>query len=137
MSWLRALLKILTVFQVMCLEPNGNGSNTISFFETPSKSHAIMIMDFAENIKFQFSEETIAFHSKAYSSTLFSIGIYRHSGDKGFVLENINIVSNDLKHDSHAVHNFTQVALSHITRKYSEKKSHTYTDSLTVVPTIC
>lgn len=85
------------------------------------EDHVIMIMDFAENIKVEFSEETIASHSKAYSATLFPIAIYRHTNDKGVVIENVNVISNDSKHDSHAVHKFTEVAIKHIREKYPEK----------------
>jgi hypothetical protein len=78
-------------------------------------NHALMIMDYSENISLQFLEETIASHAKAFTLSLFPVALYYHAAeDNGIVLESINLISDDLQHDSHAVRKFTDVIMNHL-----------------------
>jgi hypothetical protein len=88
------------------------------------KNHALIIMDYSENVPLQFSEETIASHSKAFSVSLFPVAIFYNSEENGIVLESLNIVTNDLRHDSHAVRKFHAVVMEHL-RIVSPVQIHT------------
>ena len=46
------------------------------------RDQALIIMDYSENIPLQFSEETIASHSKSFSVSLFPVAIFYHSDEE-------------------------------------------------------
>jgi hypothetical protein len=80
----------------------------------------LLIMDFSENIGLQFSEETIASHSKCFSLSLFPVAVYHRINDN-VELEAVLILSDDLCHDNNLVRMCTEKVMDHMKTVYPDK----------------
>ena len=79
---------------------------------------AAITIDFAENYTCISQNEVQGAHWAKDSITIHpEIVYYRCRTDGGMVEKAEDIISNDLKHDSHAVHEFLRATFKHLTEK--------------------
>ena len=75
----------------------------------------ILMMDFAENFRTCYQDEVAAAHWAYSQVTIHPMILYYHCQECNEVVkESLVCISDDLKHDSHAVHKFTQAVTKHI-----------------------
>lgn len=129
------LLKELSTFSGHIFRAKWQWKQLRSLQATLPIGHSLIIADFSENMRIEFSEETIASHVSPMAITLFVIALYRHASDstennRHILFENINIFSNSQQHDSHLVHHFLKVFMQHCNRFPEQQFQilHRYTD---------
>ena len=78
----------------------------------------MVIMDFAENKKTMVQDEIKSAHFNKKQFSLHPVvAFYRAPGSEGLTRHAINFVSDDTKHDFHAVHEFTKCTMDHLRKK--------------------
>ena len=90
--------------------------------KSPPERSVILVMDFSENYTCLAQNEVQSAHWSQNQLTLHPlVAFYRCNNckDNPTVREAIHIISNDLCHDSHAVHVFTKVATKHLMERRS------------------
>lgn len=133
---LEELLAELNVFSLHLFRTSWQWSQLRTIMAGLPKDEVLFISDFSENIPIQFSQETISSHVKPMSITLFVVAIYRHKStsskdNPNILFENVNILSDSQRHDSHFVQAATKLILEHCNVNYPEcliKVLHRYTD---------
>lgn len=81
------------------------------------KNWVLFCMDYAENYTCLYQDEAQSAHWSHDQATLFSIVAYYRCNDcREIVNESLVFVSDDKKHDCHAVHHFVTVANDHLTK---------------------
>lgn len=135
MDLFEELLRELVPFSLHIFRTRWQWRELKSFQNKLPLTDALFIADFSENLAIQFSEETIASHVKSTSVSLFVAALYRHRTDSSetetkTTFENINILTNCNKHDSHLVHACTKIIMQHCRSKPEMpiKRMHRFTD---------
>ena len=86
-------------------------------------------LDFAENFRCQSQDEAQSAHWSYQQATLFPVVFnYKCTVCSSITTEAVDIISDDLSHDSAAVKIFTMAALQHVTRERSFSRFIQFTD---------
>ncbi|KAJ8050292.1 hypothetical protein HOLleu_03436 [Holothuria leucospilota] len=89
-----------------------------SLCKNPPEKSVVIVMDFAENYSYAMQHEVQSSHWYIAQVTLHPmVAHYQCECDQTSpVREAIHIITDDMKHDSHAVYKFVSTAVDHLTK---------------------
>ena len=117
--------------QTMLILLTGKKEHMKKLKEKFPENEVIMIADFSKNCSASLPEEAKAAHFATTQITLYPVMVYRRTAD-GVIQDGFYVISDDLRHDYHAVHSFQKVILNTLAQeRVIVSRLHEFTDGCT------